>query len=149
MISLTIALLYVFVTGYASGLALNEVAIEELFRTGITMPAENFFEIAWSGVYFLQIALLTATIADRKLRKYFPLWLVSGALGITCCHAFFSGDYIFSLGIIIELSLISMLLCRKYIEKSRLLWVFQAPITIWYIYLSVVNFMVVAAKFSA
>ena len=71
LLSLTLALMYVFLTGYVSGIFVDVSGAAQAILTEKLKfyPSPAAFEAIWSTVYLLETVLLTATISEKKLRR--------------------------------------------------------------------------------
>ena len=144
MLSLTAALMFVFVVGYSAGLAVDDAVIGKLLLLkDLPVPGKNLFEPVWSLIYLSETIVLTATFADAKLRKNFALWAAFGVLYIICCRAFFAEAFILSLGALSEISIICAVLWRKYYGRSRSLCAVHTVVSLWFFYLTALNWALV------
>lgn len=143
LLSLTLALLYVFVTGYLSGIFASEEALASVISSMNIrfLPEPRVFEWIWSAVFLCETLALTVTFADKKLRKCTVLWITSGALKIAAAYALFAARlFAFAFTLILTAFIVCMKLTLFYLDRSPALLLPVASIAVWYAVLSALSF---------
>lgn len=135
LLSLTLALMSVFLTGYFSGIfATAEAAtrIAAALRFDF-LPPYSAFETIWSVVYITEIIILTATFSKRILRKSVPLWICSGILDVITAYALFSLNlFVFAFALSAAALAVKVKITLFYVENAPALSPGAAAVAVWY-----------------
>ncbi len=144
LLSLTLALMYVFLTGYVSGIFVDVSGAAQAILTEKLKfyPSPAAFEAIWSTVYLLETVLLTATISEKKLRRAVTLWVVSGGIDILAAYALFEGKlFAFAFALILVSFFVNCRLTLFYAEHSPLAALPEAAVTVWRANLAIYAFL--------
>lgn len=135
LLSLTLALMFVFLTGYFSGLFVSAEAatrIAAALRIAF-LPPFAAFETIWSAVYITEIIILTSTFSKRILRKSVPLWICSGILDVITAYALFALNlFAFAFALSAAAVAVKLKITLFYVEKAPALSPGAAAISVWY-----------------
>lgn len=135
LLSLTLALMFVFLTGYFSGLfasaeATARIAAIVRFKA---LPPYGVFETIWSAVYITEIVTLTATFSRKKLRTSAPVWICAGILDVLTAYALFSLElYAFSFALSAAAVAVRIKIALFYVEKAPALSPGAVAVCVWY-----------------
>ena len=135
LLSLTLALMFVFLTGYFSGLFASAEAATRIAAalSFDFLPPIAAFETRWSAVYITEIIILTSTFSKRILRKSVPLWICSGILDVITAYALFALNlFAFAFALSASALAVKIKITLFYVEKAPALSPGAAAVAIWY-----------------
>ncbi|MBQ8178779.1 MAG: hypothetical protein IJ033_06290 [Clostridia bacterium] len=98
-------------------------------------PTPNGFMLLWGITYAFIVILLTATIANRCLRRAIKLWVILGVLNVLFCFSYFKLNLLYhGIALIITMLINLVILCNFYLKNTRYLWLACIPILANYCY---------------